>query len=191
MSEYVIAIRKNHDTFEVWLDEDDGPVIGANALVLGSGPTRAQAIADAQDELTNHVLDLTNRLAAMVDDADAHRKRTAERAAQTLQAALDSPQTALAQPNPNAPPGPTMGVMTGLLALEPGTFDIVEPYPDAEPVIVLRAEYADGTRPTNPVGGITAREAFERLLRYARSWEAPRPTSARPVVESTRTDLGL
>jgi hypothetical protein len=150
MPNWYIVTRRNHDTFEVWIDEDEGPTIGANSIVIGQGPTRAKALADAHDELTNLTTSIVGQLRDMHADAIAGLER--ERAAREA-----------TRPEP-------MG-LSAIMALQAGSFDVVEPYPDADPVIVLRSDIEDPLRPHVAVGGITAREAFERLLAYARSWE--------------------
>lgn len=75
-----IVTRKNEDTFDVWIDEDDGEIIGANAIVLGAGSTRAEALADAARELSDLTGEIVRQLTAMHADAERGLQRYRETA---------------------------------------------------------------------------------------------------------------
>lgn len=52
MSQYHVVIRRDDDNeYQVWLDASDGVEPDANAMVLGTGATRDEALKAAADEL--------------------------------------------------------------------------------------------------------------------------------------------
>lgn len=95
MSEnWYIVTRRNHDRFEVWIDEEQGSTISPNAIVVGQGSTRSAALADASRELLDLASKCSDELAEINADAERGLQRYRETAEAVDREALQRAQTA-------------------------------------------------------------------------------------------------
>ena len=70
MADWLVVERRHpHDPVcLVWLDEHTGAEPGANAMVIGVGPTRETALKSALAELQAHVVTVSLRLAGVAEE---------------------------------------------------------------------------------------------------------------------------